>query len=150
MKGVTRIRRFAVALTGLAIASGVFRSQVAQALVVRGDDFMYRGNRQSALKHYARAVVMDPDLSVAVDRYVFVSMEAHTAAAVRSGILTANAFLSRHPTDATVHADRALCYLTLRRYAAAMQDFEIAAHFSGSSQYRIAARMLSHRRDATK
>jgi tetratricopeptide (TPR) repeat protein len=150
MKSFTRIRRFAVALTGIAIATGVFRSQVAEALVVRGDDFMYRGNRLSALKHYARAVEIDSDLSVAVDRYVFVSMEQHTAAALRSAISTANAFLSRHPTDATVRADRALCYLTLRQYAAAMQDFEIAAHFSRSSQYSIAARMLRHRREATK
>jgi hypothetical protein len=72
MAAFTRIRRFALALTSIAIASVVFRSQLAEALVVRGDDFMYRGCRQSALKHYSRAVALDPDLSTAVDRYVFV------------------------------------------------------------------------------
>jgi uncharacterized protein YqeY len=77
-------------------------------------------------------------------------MEEHTTTSVRSGISAADAFLSRHPTDDTVRADRALCYLMLRRYAAAMRDFEIAERLSGKSQYGIAARMLRHRRKASK
>ncbi len=127
---ISRRRRFAVAGCALVLAGTVFRCQIAQALVVRGDDFLYRGRSAAALSRYARALALDPDLGTAADHYVFVSMERHTAPALRSSIVAADAYLARHPADSTVLADRALCRLLEKRYGAARRDFEAAGRAS--------------------
>jgi tetratricopeptide (TPR) repeat protein len=134
MKPIVRWRRFAIAAIALTAACLLFRSQIAQALVVRGDDFMYRGQPLQALSHYARAVSLDADLGIAVDRYVFVSMQRHDPASLRSGIYTADAYLARNPRDATVMADRAMCYLAERHFRAARRDFELAARASSEAR----------------
>ena len=143
MNAFTRPRRFRMAITGIVLAAFLFRSQVAQALVVRGDDFMYRGESATALAHYSRALRLDPNSSIAADRYVFVQMERHTGTALRSCISTANAYLLKNPNDATVLGDRAMCYLLQRRYARALRDFRAAVRLSpGTRQYVIATHVL--------
>lgn len=123
----SRLRRFAVAVFALSCASVLFRTQVADALVIRGDEYMYRGDRIAALERYKRALTIAPGLEVAADRYVFVSLERQTPSSLRAAIAVADRYLRRHPSDAAVLSDRALCYLHLQRYGLAQQDFERAA-----------------------
>jgi tetratricopeptide (TPR) repeat protein len=108
----------------------LFRSQLADALVVRGDEYLYRGNRIEALERYGRALALDPFAQAAVDRYVFISMQLHTNGALARGIGVATRYLKARPYDAAVRSDRALCYLHLRDYALARIDFQRAASAS--------------------
>jgi tetratricopeptide (TPR) repeat protein len=123
----SRSRRFALVLAALSVAAAAFRPQLAQALIVRGDDYLYRGDVRSALVRYERALALSPDSQTAADRYVFLSMQQNTARSLHSGIEEATTFLARHPGNATLLSDRALCYLHEHDYALAQADFERAA-----------------------
>lgn len=131
----SRGRRFAIALVALTASALCFRSQIAAALVVRGDEFMNRNAIPQAIARYQRALTIDRDNANAADRLVFASLEARTPALLRSGIGIATQYLVRHPHDATLLADRGLCYLAERRYAAAGPDFERAARFLKDPRY---------------
>jgi tetratricopeptide (TPR) repeat protein len=128
--GFTRPRRFAVAIVSLICASVLFRSQIAQALVIRGDEYMFRGDRQAALERYRRALALDAHSEAAADRYVFITMQAHTHAAMARAIAVATRYLSERPQDAALRGDRALCYLYLHEYRRAESDFSKAARVS--------------------
>ncbi len=142
-RAFSRPRRFGIAALSVTLAALLFRTQASQALVVRGDDYVYQGRPQAALSHYSRALLFDPASPVAVDRYIFVSMQGHTALGLREGISVADRFLARNPKNATVLADRGMCYLVQRRYQAARRDFEAAAFIEPRSyQYAVAARIL--------
>lgn len=126
----SRVRRFAVSLIALACAAVLFRSEVAQALVIRGDDYLYRGDRTQALERYRRALAIAPLFSVAVDRYVFVSMQRQSQRSLQAALVVASRYLRVHRDDPVILTDRALCYLHMHRYAAAQDDFQRAAHSS--------------------
>jgi len=135
----SRSRRFAVVTCALLVAAAAFKSQLAQALVVRGDEFAYRGQSLRALSHYARAVRLDPQSGIATDRYVFALMQRHSRSALRSAIASASAYLERNSNDDTVLADRALCYLLTRQYSQARRDFERAARISSDPRAYVFA-----------
>lgn len=124
----SRARRFAVAFLALLCAAAIFKGQIASALVIRGDDYLYRGDRAHALERYRRAMSLAPAFSVAADRFVFVMMQQHTRDSLNQAIAVATGYLHAHPHDSDLLTDRALCYLHLRRYAFAQRDFERAAH----------------------
>lgn len=140
----SRTRRFALVLAALTIAGAVFRPQFAQALIVRGDDYLYRGDAGSALIRYGRALELSPDSETAADRYVFVSMQQNTVRSLHAGVEEATAFLSRHPNNATLLSDRALCYLHERRYAWAQADFERSASRLNAQAYVFAGWAALH------
>ena len=127
-------RRFVLAGVALALSSVLFRSQAAQALVVRGDDLLAAGHSGQAAAHYRRALAIDPGLDTAADHLIFVSMESHSPAAVAAAVAIADRFLARHPENAPMLADRALCRLIQHRYGLAGRDFERSAELSHSSQ----------------
>lgn len=133
MTPFSRMRRFAIVATALLFAACLFRSQIAQALVVRGDDYLYQGRLAEAQERYGRALTFDSGLEVAADRFVFVSMERHTKTSLEKGIQTATEFLRAQPNDVTLLADRGLCYLVARQYTAARRDFARAAAISDSA-----------------
>ena len=137
----SRTRRFALAAFALFLASLVFRPQMSQALVVRGDEYVYRGRWAQALERYRRALLIAPSSEIAVDRYVFVSMQLQSHDSLTRAVRLANGYLSRHPHDVTVLADRALCFLHERRYALAAADFDRAAAASHSARYALFARL---------
>ena len=145
MRELSRPRRFAVALFTLFCAATLFRSNVASALMIRGDGYLYRGEQAQALQRYRRALLLSPALEVAADRFVFVSLERQTPQSLRQAIAVANRYLHRNPNDAAVLSDRALCYLHLHRYALAQRDFEQAATISGTpSTYVFAGWAAQH------
>lgn len=142
MRARTNVRRFEVAAAALAIAAVLFRPQLADALVVRGDELLYKNARTQALARYERALWIDPDNGTAADRYVFVSLQTHTPAALGLGVDTARAYLRRHPDDAAVLGDLALCMLAERRVRDARVDFERAAAILPHSGYALYAKAL--------
>lgn len=148
----SRGRRFAVAAVALICAVAVFRSQVADALVIRGDDYLYRGDRTQALVRYNRALAVAPDSEVAADRYVFLSLQRQTRASLGAALGVANRYLYRNPHDAPLLNDRALCYLHMREYGPAERDFERAARAAGSPEEYVfagwAAEHAGRKRDA--
>ncbi|HET7813419.1 MAG TPA: hypothetical protein VFL13_03520 [Candidatus Baltobacteraceae bacterium] len=123
----SRARRIVVAGISLALSAWLLRSPVAQALVSRGDDYLYAGNRYQALVHYRRSFALDPDSEIAADRIVFVAALQRSRAEIASGIAAATRYLQRHPRSAELLADRGLCYLKLRAFDAAYLDFYGAA-----------------------
>lgn len=135
----SRTRRFAIAFGALAIAGVLFHQQVAVALVVRGDDYLYRGETAQALERYRRAIVMAPLSQTATDRFVFISMQRNTQASLHAGVLAATHYLSARPEDDVVLSDRALCYLREKRYVQAESDFERAAQVSGAPEAYVFA-----------
>lgn len=152
------MRRIAIVATALLFAACLFHSQIAQALVIRGDDYLYQGRVPDAQERYERALTFDNRLEVAADRFVFISMERHTKTSLEKGIRTATEFLRAQPNDFTLLADRGLCYLAARQYTAARRDFARAASISGSASDfvfagwaawragdRVSARGLWHR-----
>lgn len=148
----SRVRRFAVAFVALALCAIIFRAQLAQALVVRGDDYLYRGDSAAALERYRRALNLAPASQAAADRFVFVSLQHNTAISLRAAVNVATQYLSARPDDPALLADRALCYLHERRYARAESDFERAARASDAPDAYVfagwAAKHMGHGRDA--
>jgi tetratricopeptide (TPR) repeat protein len=144
----SRPRRFFLALITLFCATILFRAQIADALVIRGDEYFYRGEPAQALIRYRRAIALDPRSETATDRYVFISLQMQTAESIADAIAAADAYLRAHPNDTSVLADRALCYLHIRRYALAANDFARAAAISHSPRYALFAR-LSARAERT-
>ena len=135
----SRWRRFLLALIALVASAIAFRGQIAEALVVRGDDFVYQGRSSEALARYARALTIDSDSSSAADRYVFTLMQLHTRSALIRGVLVATRYLLKHPNDGTLLEDRAICDLLLHRYAAARGDFTRSAQISSDAREYVFA-----------
>jgi tetratricopeptide (TPR) repeat protein len=129
----TPFRRLRIAVLALLVSSLLFRGAVADALVVRGDDFLYRGDTLQALAHYRRALVVDARSSVAADRFTFVAMMRRSHSSLNDCIIVASRFLQRGES-AGVRSGRALCFLALRRYHSARQDFERAAALNHSAR----------------
>lgn len=142
----SRPRRFAAALTALLCAAFLFREQIADALVIRGDEYLYRGKAVEALERYRRAMRVSPLSETATDRYVFVSMQLRDAAALNRAISAAGRYLAMHPNDPAVLSDRALCYLHLGKYALAQADFVDAARSAHTPNYYVFAGWAAQRR----
>lgn len=141
----SRVRRFAIAGAALLCAAILFRAQVADALVIRGDDYMFRGDHLQALERYRRALLIAPSSEVAADRYVLISLQRQTRASLQLAVGVATRYLERNPSDAAVLSDRALCYLHMRRFDAAERDFAQAARAGHSvNDYVFAGWAASH------
>jgi tetratricopeptide (TPR) repeat protein len=144
----SRARRFVLSAIALLCAAVLFRSEIAEALIIRGDDYLYRGDRASALQHYQRALSAAPWSETAADRYVFVSMERQSIASRRAALSIADRYLRAYPHDAVLLADRGLWYLHAHRYADAQRDFAAAAVAARSvSDYVFAGFAAEHARN---
>lgn len=116
-------RKAAIVTVALTAAAILLRPQMSSALVMRGDELAYRGDRSRALVMYARAIAFDRDNGSAADRYAFQGAISHDAVMVERAVRVASAYLKRHPEDPTILADRALCYAILRDDVRAERDF---------------------------
>jgi len=121
-------RRVALALAAVAVSSVLLHRQVADALVVRGDEFLYRARAKAALCYYRRALWLDRSSSPALDRLLFVAMTIRDRAALRDGIARAKSYLLANPGDDTVRLDRAMAYKLLGESARAWKDFAVAGY----------------------
>lgn len=127
-------RRISIALLSLAIAVPLFHVEVAAALVTRGDEFLSRGDLASARRYYGRALVLDRNSQDAADRFVFFSSSALDKRVLLGAVRAATNYLTGHPANAQLLADRALCFERLKQYRLAARDFSSAARVSGSAR----------------
>jgi len=127
-------RSICVAALALAIAAGLFRPQLAQALVARGDQFLVRGKIERAKTFYARAAMIDSNSNLAVDRLTFTDAQQRTAASLSACASAATAFLSKHGADPSILEDRALCHLLAGTLRLARADFANAARVSNGEE----------------
>lgn len=123
MPHMTIWRRLMLAAIGIAASAIVLRPELSAALVVRGDDMLYRADSAAALSFYRRAFLLDGNNAVAVDRYVFVSMITHRKRKIEDGITIASRYLAKHAFDPIVVMDRAMCERLLHDDRAAEKDF---------------------------
>jgi tetratricopeptide (TPR) repeat protein len=125
------LRRTALALVGIAIAACILRPQISDALVVRGDEFLYRAEPGRALEYYRRAFLVDDDDAAAVDRFAFVASMRHDPRANAEALRETSAYLGRHPGDATVRMDRAMAYRAAGLMRGALADFSLVGAWTG-------------------
>ncbi|MDQ2864685.1 MAG: hypothetical protein M3R51_00520 [Candidatus Eremiobacteraeota bacterium] len=143
-----RYRRLAIAAVALTISAALLRPQISSALVIRGDEFAYRGQTSGALRMYERAIVVDRDNASAVDRLAFTGAVSHRAALVREAVSISSRYLAVHPADATILNDRGLAYQILRDYRSAERDFAKAGSASRDARnFTFAGFAAIHARD---
>lgn len=116
-------RRIALALTGVALSGYLLRPQISEALVIRGDERLYRGNTADALTYYRRAIAADPLDGSAVDRFAFGAVSVRRPVSVRDAIELSSQYLRRRPDDDVVRMDRAMAFRLLRDWRHAAEDF---------------------------
>lgn len=126
--------RLLLATLSLTIGLALFHVQVADALIVRGDDQLVQNAYTGAAQHYRRALWFDPGSGIAVDRIIFVALERRTPETLRSAVELASRYLRSRPEETEVLSDRALCYLRLKKYADAYRDFFRAARLTADPQ----------------
>ena len=124
MREIPVTRRIALALIAIILSGYALRPQISQALIVRGDERLYRGNASQALGYYRRAIEIEPYEGSAVDRFAFAAASLRDRRAAREAIELASAYLHRRPTDDVVRMDRAMAFRLLRDWPHAMEDFQ--------------------------
>jgi tetratricopeptide (TPR) repeat protein len=142
-------RRFLVAGIALAAAFALFHTQLAAAVVTRGDDALRGGDVEAALRFYARATRLDPASAIAADRLAFNLALRHDRADARRAIAVADEALGEVRGDPSVLADRAFAELQLREWRRAEDDFARAGALGHDARYEhFAARMALRSADA--
>jgi tetratricopeptide (TPR) repeat protein len=121
--GIPLWRRCAIAVVALPLAACCFHSQVASALITRGDDAMRNGDRTAGIGYYARALALDAQTSRAADRLAFTLAMRREPGDAQAAIAVATNALVRTPNDAALLADRGLAEQRLDRWRAAETDF---------------------------
>jgi tetratricopeptide (TPR) repeat protein len=133
-------RRLFLALFSLSLCAILFRSQVSEALVTRGDEYFQKGRPTQARIYYARALLFDEGSTLAADRYAFSGFELRTPEAIADSIALATKTLARVPDDPTLLQDRGFLYNIERRYPQARADFTRAAEITRDPRwYHLAA-----------
>ena len=145
-------RRLLCAGVALAIAFALFRSQIADGLVVRGDESLYRADSSSALGYYSRALAFDADSAAAVDRYAFVAAMLREPRDLRAAVAICSRYLTRHGRDSVVRMDRAMAERSLGDHRRAFDDFRTVGQatsnaaafaFAGSEAAKLRRRDLA-------
>jgi tetratricopeptide (TPR) repeat protein len=151
------LRRLAVTAAGLAIAAFLLRPQLAAALVMRGDECLSRSAPADALRYYHRALAIDGDDGLALDRWLFTLTMLRRRSSLRVAAQAAVPYLHRHPDDSVVRWDLAVALRALGFDREAMTQFaEVAVRqrdarawvfaalaARNAREFRAARRMLS-------
>ncbi len=127
-------RRAIVVAVALSLSAWLFRSQVAGAIALRGDEWLLRGRPGVALAYYRRAIWVDPLCAVAVDRFAFVATTTHDRATMTEAAAYATRFLDEQPHDTVVRLDRAMAWRALGRAREALEDFVAVARSGGDAR----------------
>ena len=122
------LRRIALATVAVAVSGVLLRGQMADALVVRGDEFLYRSDSRAALRYYRRALRFDATNAVALDRLLFVATILRDRVGMRDGVQRAAAYLERRPDDDAIRMDRAMAWRALGKSAFAWIDFGVVGY----------------------
>jgi tetratricopeptide (TPR) repeat protein len=142
-------RRAAIAGIACTVAAFACRSQIATALVLRGDEFLYRNRLPDAARYYRRAMEVDPSFATAADRYAFLALQTHDRRLLKEAVTILDRAIDADRSATPLFVDRALCLHLERQYARAGRDFEVAARryrdpryftFAGWDAYALARR----------
>ncbi len=123
MSEIPVARRIALALAGIVVSGFVLRPQISQALVIRGDERLYRGSASDALVYYRRAIAVDSLDASAVDRFAFAAVSLREPVLVRDAIELSSKYLRRRPDDDIVRMDRAMAFRSVGDWPQAADDF---------------------------
>ncbi len=104
---IAPLRRCVLAFFSTLLAIVLLRPFIADALCIRGDEFLRSGDPTTAQHYYRLALLDDPDCGTAAERFVFASLEIHTRTILSDGVRVADAYLRRH-NDQAIAVDRAL------------------------------------------
>ena len=132
-----------VALISVIASAFIFRAQVAEALVSRGDDQLRFGDRRSAAVYYQRALHLHPQSVIAADRLAFTMVMEHDRSSVSRGLAVATMGLAYDSTNLTLLADRAFAEMRLGQTHAAALDFARAGKLGHDARYASFAARLA-------
>jgi tetratricopeptide (TPR) repeat protein len=133
-------RRFALAVASLLVAYALLRPVVATAVVARGDQFLMRADLTGASRYYMRALRVDSDCEVAVDRYLFSQLQMRGDDALRGASRIADMYLRSHASASRIRLDRALVLWARGADTAAASDFmRVAGEARDFRYYALAA-----------
>ena len=150
MTALSPARRAACAAAALTIALVLFRGQLADAVVTRGDDAFRSGDVPTALRMYDRALRIDPHSRVAADRLAFYLALRHDRTDAGAAVAVATRALRSETHDSALFADRAFADLELQRWTDAEHDFAQAGALAHDARYdHFASRMALRAGDRT-
>ena len=149
MIAIPLARRAAIALVSLAVATLLFRGNVASAMVTRGDDLARAGDAERAIVLYRRALLLDAGATVAADRLAFALVVRGSRGDALDAYAIADGLLRRSRHDAVLLVDRGFAAERLHRWRAAERSFAEAADVAHDPRYaHLAAQMARRAHDA--
>jgi Tfp pilus assembly protein PilF len=137
-------RRWLLATVSAFLALILLRPLIADALCMRGDEFLRSGDPVTAQHYYRFALAGDPNSGTAAERFVFAALEIHARTALAVGVNVADEYLSRHD-DQAIRIDRALALWSLRDFARAANELSVVAASTHDRRYARLAQIAASR-----
>jgi tetratricopeptide (TPR) repeat protein len=124
---VPLLRRLLIPLVSIPLAGLLFHAQLADGLVIRGDNEFQSGNAVAASKFYNRARWFDRDSSAAAERITTLGIMSRSASFIHDAMRVADDELTRKPGDTIVRQNRALLYQKANQPERAYADWRVVA-----------------------
>ena len=137
-------RRLLLAALSALLSVALLRPLIADALCIRGDEFLRSGEPMTAQHYYRLALWSDPACETAAERFVFAALEIHSRRSLEAGIEVADAYLLRRE-DTTIRIDRALALWSVRNYPRAAEELRLVGRFTRDRRFVRLAQIASRR-----
>lgn len=137
-------RKVCLAVIACVLAVVVLRPLIAQALCIRGDEFLRSGDPSTAQHYYRLALFGDPNCETAAERFAFASLEIHTPNALAAGVEVADAYLGHHD-DQAIRVDLALALWDAKNFARATIELRAVGKVARDARYERLAKIAERR-----